>query len=207
MTYMVLVPKQYIWKMSLEVPQFTPELRPNNTYTWQVLVSDSAGNSTRGDVWSFSTVLNFPPDPPFNPSPSNNATNVDTEVTLSWSARDPEGNPMTYDVYWDTTPSEPIRYSGKSGLAIPQFTTYCPNHMVPLQRNTTYFWEVVVKDNAGNETKGEVWSFTTGARPANLSHFQGVVVDATVRGVVHEVTSRPDRPQEERFLLDERVGA
>ncbi|MBC8234356.1 hypothetical protein H8E77_32815 [bacterium] len=177
----------------LEVPQYTPPtMKPNETYFWRVVVKDNTGNSTVGEHWSFSTELNSPPDPPFNPSPSDKGTNVDTDCILSWSAYDPDGDPMTYEVFVNVTselsqfqtlyPFSHNVWPYRNYLEVPQFIPSCSydirdarfQHDKPLQRKTTYFWKVVVKDNVGNSTEGDVWSFTTGPRPAYLSYIDGV---------------------------------
>jgi len=185
----------------LEVPQYTPPtMKPNETYFWRVVVKDNTGNSTVGEHWSFSTELNSPPDPPFNPSPSDKGTNVDTDSILSWSAYDPDGDPMTYEVFVNVTSElsqsqtlypfyHNLPHSPRDYLEVPQFIPACSYDRYtpwdpwdyPLRRNTTYFWKVVVRDNVGNSTEGDVWSFTTGPRPAYLSSITSVGLSIPIK--------------------------
>jgi hypothetical protein len=43
----------------------------------------------------FSVLTNIPPFPPTTPQPDDNAENIGTDTTLSWSCSDPEGNVVT----------------------------------------------------------------------------------------------------------------
>jgi uncharacterized protein (TIGR02145 family) len=95
---------------------------------------------------------NFPPDPPVNPTPSNGATNQLIGVDLMWECTDPEGDPLTFDIYMGTGNNPPLVATGVSGV------TYNPG---ALQYLTTYNWKVVAHDSQGNSTEGPVWSFTT----------------------------------------------
>lgn len=138
------------------------KLEINKTHYWQVITKDGQGNSVPGPIWSFSTISNQPPDPPFNPSPSDGATNVNS-VMFTWSASDPDGDALTYNVYFSTyqMPAWYVVIQPRiSNLEVPKF--------IPIDKmepNTTYFWRVAVKDNAANATVGNEWSFTTGNQP------------------------------------------
>ena len=78
--------------------------------------------------------------------------NQNTNSTLSWSCSDPDGDPLTYDVYFGTTSNPPLVGSNQSN------TNYDPGQ---LDNNTTYYWKIVAKDNQGGFTTGPVWSFST----------------------------------------------
>ena len=84
-----------------------------------------------------------------NPSPSNQATNVSTNPTLSWSG---SSDADLYDVYFGTT-SNPTTLVGSSS------STSFPRSGLTL--NTTYYWKIVAKNSCGNSTSGSVWSFST----------------------------------------------
>jgi len=96
---------------------------------------------------------NQPPEPPSSPMPEDEAINQSIETNISWTCTDPEGDPLTYDIYFgiETTPPQ---------VAITQTeTTYDPG---TLEDNTEYFWKIVAHDDHDNTTEGQVWSFTTG---------------------------------------------
>jgi len=104
-------------------------------------------------IWSCApTVTNLPPNTPSNPNPVDNATGVSIDVTLSWSCSDPDGDSLTYDIYFGTSSSLSLVKSDHTS------NTYDPG---TLQYSTTYYWKIVAKDGRGEVTEGPVWRFTT----------------------------------------------
>ncbi len=95
---------------------------------------------------------NQPPEPPSSPMPEDEAINQSIETNISWTCTDPEGDPLTYDIYFGTETTPPL-------VAIAQTeTTYDPG---TLEDNTEYFWKIVAHDDYDNTTEGSVWCFTT----------------------------------------------
>ena len=105
-------------------------------------------------IWSCTVtpVPNLPPNTPSNPNPANGATGVDVDITLSWSCSDPDGDALTYDIYFGTSSNPPLVKSNHTS------TTY---NLGTLDYGTTYYWKVVAKDSKGGTTSSPVWSFTT----------------------------------------------
>ncbi len=101
---------------------------------------------------SFSPAPNLPPYTPSNPSPSNGATYVDPDADLSWTGGDPDGDPVTYDVYFGIV-SPPPQVAWNHTI-----TTYDPGTLDTL---TTYYWQIIAWDNYGASTPGPIWQFTT----------------------------------------------
>ena len=95
---------------------------------------------------------NNPPNAPSNPSPADGETNVSITTDLSWQCSDPDGDALTYDVYFGTSSTPPKVASNISS------TTYDPG---TLQYSTTYYWKIVAWDSNGASTSSPVWSFTT----------------------------------------------
>ncbi|TKJ44228.1 hypothetical protein CEE36_00350 [candidate division TA06 bacterium B3_TA06] len=111
--------------------------------------SDNVGTS---DVVTVFVDYNQPPSAPGNPSPANGATDQPLDVNLSWTGGDPDGDPVTYDVYFGTSSSPSLVASDRTT------TNYDPGS---LEYNTTYYWKIVAKDDKGATTTGDVWQFTT----------------------------------------------
>jgi formylglycine-generating enzyme required for sulfatase activity len=99
---------------------------------------------------------NNPPNPPFNPFPVDGDVDQSLNVDLTWAGGDPDGDAVTYDVYFeDNNPSPNISVSDDQAN-----TTYDPGMLDP---NTHYYWQIVAQDEHGATTNGLVWDFTTGA--------------------------------------------
>jgi formylglycine-generating enzyme required for sulfatase activity len=97
---------------------------------------------------------NRPPLAPYNPNPADESMIIGvTSVTLSWDSYDPDGDTMTYDVYFDTNVNPTTKVSSNQT----ENTLIRSN----LSYETTYYWKVVAKDNHGGVTESPVWKFTT----------------------------------------------
>jgi uncharacterized protein (TIGR02145 family) len=96
---------------------------------------------------------NQPPEPPSSPIPEDGAINQFIETNISWTCTDPEGGPLTYDIYFGIQTTPPQVATAQTE------TTY---DLEILENNTEYFWKIVAHDDHGNITEGSVWSFTTG---------------------------------------------
>ena len=125
-----------------------PAMAQGITYYWQVVAKNSGG-STAGPVWSFTTAAPPPPPTiPSSPSPSSGSTGVSaSSVTLSWAST----GATSYDVNFGTS-NPPAAFT--TGLATPSYV------VSNLRPSTTYYWQVVARNNSGSSTS-IVWSFTT----------------------------------------------
>ncbi|MCB9250263.1 MAG: hypothetical protein H6613_17785 [Ignavibacteriales bacterium] len=108
---------------------------------------------------------NQAPNIPSSPNPSNGAKDQPTNVSLFWTCNDPDGDPLTYDIYFGTNNVPPLVESNHSG------TSYNPG---TLEGNTQYYWEIVAKDNNGNDRTGPDWEFTTGSSTSLGSSCPGI---------------------------------
>lgn len=95
---------------------------------------------------------NTPPNQPTVLSLHSSSINVSITTTLSWTGGDPDGDPVTYDVYFGITSPPPKVATGQS------VTTYDPG---TLGYETTYYWKIVAWDDDGDSTASSVFSFTT----------------------------------------------
>ncbi len=128
----------------------------DTTYKWSVSGRDGLINSGYS-TWYFTTLSNQnnPPNQPSNPSPSDNAVNVDIDADLSWFGGDPDiGDTVTYDVYFGTGNPPPKIVSNQSE------TSYNPG---TLNYVTMYYWKIVAWDDNDISNEGPVWDFITEA--------------------------------------------
>jgi len=132
--------------------EFTPLTVPSSNYYQDysgIVVKDikEIGNNISIDL-----VFNSKPLEPFNPAPSNGATNVSINTILSWNCSDPDGDALRYDVYFGTDSNPPLVEDSSTSLV------YNPG---TLKYDTRYYWKIVAKDDKGGSTEGPIWSFIT----------------------------------------------
>lgn len=138
-------------------------LPDNSQHTIYTKAYDKAGNTGTSSVIVVTVQAgNNPPYTPSSPTPSNGATNQSVDVDLSWSGGDPDGDPVTYDVYFGTSSSPPLVAAGRTS------TTYNP---ATLDYNTKYYWKIVATDNRGGQATGPVWSFTTSSKVQLIGNY------------------------------------
>lgn len=132
-------------------------LEKGKAYYWRIKAIDSNNlSSDYSSIYSFYTEglaqSNHLPFLPQLVQPAISSSVSSTTVDLKWSASDVDANDvLSYDVYLGTT-NPPTQ---KVATAISQ-TVYKVNDIVA---NKNYYWKVVVKDNKGGETIGQIWSF------------------------------------------------
>jgi hypothetical protein len=140
---------------NLTQPSYDPgQLHSGVRYGWAVVAMDTHADTATSAVWTFTTASgppNNPPSEPSSPSPADGATQQSTEVQLSWSCSDPDGDDLTYDVYFGTSSPPPLAQSDQTP------TSYDPG---TLQTNMTYYWQIVADDGV-DQTQGPEWSFST----------------------------------------------
>lgn len=90
-----------------------------------------------------------------NPVPESGTTSQPTDITLRWQApKSNSSDTLSYDVYLYESGNTEKKLIAE---AISDTSVVARN----LKYNTTYFWQVVVKDASSRTTNGDVWSFTT----------------------------------------------
>jgi formylglycine-generating enzyme required for sulfatase activity len=135
-------------------------LTVGTSYYWRIVAKDEHDATTVGPVWNFLTAgtapSNNPPNTPTTPSPADNATGQSLTTALTWTGGDPDGDSVTYDVYFEANDATPdVLVSNDQPGA-----TYAPG---TLSASTHYYWQIVTQDEHGLTTPGPVWNFTTGA--------------------------------------------
>ncbi|MEM6644756.1 MAG: hypothetical protein AAF730_00740, partial [Bacteroidota bacterium] len=140
----------------------TNTLNVNTTYEWRVrgLIGDPITSS--GDwspVWRFTT---YDPPPPAGPptllTPSDNATDVSTNPTFTWSA---VANAASYQLQVSTNSSFSSGLLTRTPL-VPTFS------FTGLSASQTYYWRVRAVNPAGTSAYSDAFQFTTNAVAAPL---------------------------------------
>lgn len=126
-------------------------------YYWRVSAKDTKNKtSSYSTVNSFYTegngVSNYLPFSAEIGEPNLNAVVKESSTTLTWNASDVDNDPLTYDVYFGT--DNPPATKVGSNLTDKSID-------VTLTNSTTYYWNVIVKDDKGGQTIGQVWNFKT----------------------------------------------
>jgi hypothetical protein len=125
----------------------------DTTYYWKIVAKDEMGGTTTGPIWDFTTRGNDPPNSPSDPNPYDGDTGVYINTDVSWTCSDPDGDDITYDVYFGTSNPPPKVVNNQTE------TSYNPPDN--LDFNTLYYWQIVAWDEYKYSTLGTIWSFTT----------------------------------------------
>jgi uncharacterized protein (TIGR02145 family) len=91
--------------------------------------------------------------------------------TFQWTMGTSSVSSLVYDIYLGTNASqlrliaENFTDNSYNDSSILYFSNDTVNllYFYQLNKNTTYYWKVVAKDNAGGSAASEVWAFTTGS--------------------------------------------
>lgn len=136
----------------------TIELEKNTAYYWRIKATDNQSSlSEYSTTFKFYTageaVINHLPFSPELVLPTSNSILNTTTTKLSWTATDVDATDvLVYDIYFGTV-NPPTQKVGEN-LNTPTFD-------VNLNTGKEYYWKVVVKDNKGGETTGQIWKFKT----------------------------------------------
>jgi uncharacterized protein (TIGR02145 family) len=132
------------------------------TYPVKLEVKDT-GDATDEEIVSLIVGgVNQPPEAPKDPAPVNSATNISTQLVITWTCSDPDTDSLTYDIYFGESENPPLLESDISGA---QYS------LKPLAFDKTYYWKVVAADPYQHEAVGQVWSFSTNASTYEMSSF------------------------------------
>ena len=133
-------------------------LTGNMTYYWRVYAENSAGSSPYSTVWNFTT--GAPPPPPAAPvlsTPSNGATGIAVNATLTWNA---STGATSYRVQVSTDSGFAATVRDSSNIVTSSYVAS------GLAATTTYYWHVSATNSGGTSAYSTIWKFTTGTPPS-----------------------------------------
>ena len=158
-------------------------LEQGKTYYWQIIAADDRGMETAGEIWAFTTYppSNQQPSDPVIYAPALAAVDVAINTDLQWSASDPDGDAVTFELFvGKETPLTKVA----SGLTSARFQP-----AENFEYLTKYYWQVIVRDDKGlANANSPVWSFTT-AQSLNLAPNKPVAINPAANSI--EVPRRP----------------
>ena len=124
----------------------------STTYYWKVSATNGSGTSLYSSVWHFTTIP-VPPSAPTLNSPSDGATGIDVNPTLSWFA---SSGATTYRVQVSTA-------SDFSSPIVDDATLTSTSKPVSgLTASTLYYWHVSASNAGGASAFSASRQFTTG---------------------------------------------
>jgi hypothetical protein len=137
---------------SAVLPEYDPGILDTfTTYYWKIISRDNHDVEVQGNVWHFTTGNN-PPFVPSSPFPSNGSVNQSPYSILEWTGGDPDGDTVTYYVYFGkTSPPHYVANNQSEENYDPRMLSY----------NTTYYWKIVARDRHNNTTQSPIWEFAT----------------------------------------------
>ena len=104
------------------------------------------------DIFIVEEDRNDNPVVPGNPFPANQSIDLPVDARLSWHCSDPDGDFITYKVYFGVINPPSLYVDGIT-------TEYIMN--IPLSYAQTYYWRILAEDGNGGSTWGPIWQFTT----------------------------------------------
>jgi hypothetical protein len=148
---------QMVYQYSGEATLQNLILENEIAYYWRVQATDGEVLSGYSPIFQFYTegtaVQNHLPFAPTALRPDAENTVNSGEVVLEWAASDPDSeDTLRYDVYFGTSNNPTTKIEEDMMLKYTNVSTTASEN---------YYWKVVVKDNNGGETVGQIWNFET----------------------------------------------
>jgi hypothetical protein len=134
-----------------------PYLRPETHYYWMILIRDPYGQEAESEVFHFARDTNRTPSTS-SPSPDTSAP-IDPpasgSVKLLWRPNDPDGDPLTYDLYFAPDPGKDPVFVSDLGASVAD-SLAAAEYSVEVSAGVTYYWRPVPTDlwEATQDTTG-----------------------------------------------------
>mgnify|MGYP000455391515 CR=1 FL=1 len=146
---------------------YSPDYDAAGTHQETIKAADGNGGEVETTFTLIVENTNRPPEEPQLVSPENTALLINTtSVELSWDCNDPDGQLLTYDVYFgeDVEALEVIATQSATSL-----------HVQGITAGKTYYWMIMARDPFGDETPSEVFSFSTDYYLIPGGEFEGTI--------------------------------
>lgn len=143
----VAVSGQTPWTMYTYAVNATGPNGPNRVFKWEYSRSMfvDPNHVPWNQVWIDDIDMpewNTEPTVPKLLQPANGKLTTNKQPTFRWQSFDPDFDPITYQMEWDTSPT----FANPSTTGEIQTTQFSP--LMPLNDNTIYYWRVRAKDNS-----------------------------------------------------------
>jgi len=120
---------------------------------------------------------NHPPNTPTELSPAPGATDVSIDANLAWACTDPDGDELTYDIYFGVETTPPLVCNNQSEYAY---------NLGTLEYDTCYYWKVYAFDPDGDSTGVSMLFYTEEEPSVTEGVFGALVVGRQVMNVEGE---------------------
>ncbi|NQU05884.1 MAG: leucine-rich repeat domain-containing protein [Calditrichaeota bacterium] len=155
---------------------WTPDFDQSGEYEGVIFRVWDDGDPRQSDADTITITvneLNRPPVLASLPYPADSSEIDDFDITFSWECSDPDGDSLTFDVYFNDSPYMNV----VSGAQSEKF--YKPDTLLS---DKTYYWKIVSKDGGHGGIEGPVWRFSTAnlasSEPSNPEPADGTIIDA-----------------------------
>ncbi|TKJ42050.1 hypothetical protein CEE36_07450 [candidate division TA06 bacterium B3_TA06] len=152
---------------TLEWEHDPPYLHPEQDYYWMILSRDPYGQGTESDIYHFARGTNRVPSA-YSPTPPDTFVPIDPPasgfVKLLWRPDDPDGDPLTYDLYFAPDPEKDTVFVSDLGK-LDSLMTAAEYSVEVSAAGVTYYWYPVPTDlwEATQDTTGlKAWRFVVG---------------------------------------------
>jgi hypothetical protein len=127
-----------------------PRVNTNTPFQLRVAVSDGQGGSANGSATvNVNAFANSPPTIDAGPDASSTTVDEQQSITLSVTASDTNGDPLTY-AWTQTAPASPVGSFSSASVSNPTWTA--PN----VTANGTYTLRVTISDGYGGSVQGSI---------------------------------------------------
>ncbi|TNJ46584.1 hypothetical protein KFZ70_14225 [Tamlana fucoidanivorans] len=136
----------------------TERLLRGTPYSWYIVSKSKAVSETaKSDLWKFYNaglgIEQYAPFPAELISPEMGGL-IGSIVSFSWNGNDIDNDIVSYDFYLSTANPPTTLHTTTETTSIIDVT---------LNSDTNYYWKVVSKDAAGNNSESQIFEFKTGS--------------------------------------------